>query len=88
MFYLFYYQQESHVGHKLASDAKHSIPGDVTSDLSELTGLLGRSMKTVGALCEPYNCIWLLFYDKKWSESPEVTTTIVVGTWPTHILDD
>lgn len=88
MFYSLYYQQESRVGYKLASDAKHSIPSDVMSDLSELTGLLEGSMKTVGALCEPYNCIWLLFYDKKWSESSELTTMVVVGIWPTHILDD
>lgn len=45
------------MGHKLALDEKHSIPGDVMSDLSEFTGLLGESMKTVGALCAPYNCI-------------------------------
>lgn len=48
MFYSLYYQQESHVGHTLASDAKHSIPGDVMSDLSELTGVVRRINEDCG----------------------------------------
>ena len=66
------YQWEDHAVQKLASDNKRSIPGYVISDkslnFSELTESLWGSdaMTTVGAFCEPYNCIWLLLYDESW----------------------
>lgn len=38
------------MGHTLASDAKHSILGDVMSDLSELTGFVRRINEDCGGL--------------------------------------